>query len=86
MLYRLGKIALVEKTKTRQDMVEEQGWIRQFIIESERAAEFAEIYEELGKEARVEPATPDLLLTEECTTCLMAECHKYVTIYTRTKK
>jgi hypothetical protein len=85
-LYRLGKIALVEKTRTRQDIEEEQGWIRQFIIEAERAAEFAEMYEELEEEVRVEPVTPDLFLTEECTTCLMAECDKYVVIYTRTKK
>ena len=66
--------------------MEEQGWIRQFIIESERAGEFAEVYEELGEEVRVEPVTPDLLQTEECTTCLMAECERFVVIYTRTKK
>ncbi|NIM95750.1 MAG: hypothetical protein GTO18_18775 [Anaerolineales bacterium] len=75
----------MEKTRTMQEK-EEQGWTRQFIIETERAGEFAEVYEELGEEVCVEPVTPDHLLTEECSTCLMAECDKYVVIYTRTKK
>jgi hypothetical protein len=63
--------------------MEEQGWIRQFIIETERAGEFAEMYQELGEEVRVELLTPELLPAEECTICLMAECDKYVVIYTR---
>lgn len=67
-------------------MEEGQEWIRQFIIEVERATEFVEIYEELEEEVRVEPVTPDLLFSDECTTCLMAECDKFVVIYTRTKK
>lgn len=67
-------------------MEEERGWIRQFIIEAQRAAEFAEIYEDLGEEVQVKPLTPDLLRNEECTTCLMTECDKYVIIYTRMKK
>lgn len=60
-----------------------QGWIRQFTVEAERAGEYVELYESLGDEVRVEPVTPDLMVAEECATCLLATCDRYVVIYTR---
>ena len=60
-----------------------QGWIRQFTIEAGRADEYVELYESLGDEMRVEPVTPDLMPAEECATCLLAACDKYVIIYAR---
>ncbi|MFQ5857109.1 MAG: hypothetical protein ACE5LU_15975 [Anaerolineae bacterium] len=65
-----------------QDL-EAQGWVRQFTVEAERADEYVELYESLGNEVRVETVTPDLMVTEECATCLLATCDKYVIIYTR---
>jgi hypothetical protein len=63
--------------------LEAQGWTRQFTIEVERADEYVELYESLGNEVRVEPVTPDLLASEECTACILAAREKYRIIYTR---
>ena len=63
--------------------LEAQGWTRQFTIEAGRADEYVELYEEMGNEVRVEPVTPDLMVAEECATCLLAACDRYVIIYTR---
>ena len=41
------------------------------------------LYESLGDEVRVEPVTPELMVAEECATCLLAACDRYVVIYTR---
>ena len=71
-----------EETVLAQEL-EAQGWIRQFTVEVERADEYAELYESLGNEVRVEPVTPDLQVAEECATCLLAACDRYVVIYTR---
>ena len=65
---------------------EAQGWTRQFTIEAERADEYVELHEEMGNEVRVEPVTPDLMVAEECATCLLAACDRYVVIYTRTRE
>jgi len=66
-------------------------WTCQFTIEAERAEEYVELYEEMGNEVRVEPVIPELMaalrqaqdVAEECATCLLAACDKYVVIYTR---
>jgi len=66
-------------------------WTRQFTIEAGRADEYVELYESLGDEVRVELVTPELMaalrpaqdMAEECTICLLADCDKYVVIYTR---
>jgi hypothetical protein len=63
--------------------LETQGWTRQFTIEVERADEYVELYESLGNEVRVEPVTPDLLVSEECTACILAARERYRIIYTR---
>lgn len=69
----------------RVQELEAQGWTRQFTIELERADEYVELYESLSDKVRVEPVTPDLMVTEECATCLIAACDKYVVIYTRSR-
>jgi len=66
--------------------LEAQGWIRQFIVESERADEYVDLYESLGNEVRIEPVTPDLMVADECATCLLATCDRYVVIYTRPRE
>lgn len=63
-----------------------KGWTRQFTVEVERADEYVELYEEMGNEVRVEPVTPDLQETEECATCFLAACDRYVVIYTRPRE
>lgn len=69
--------------ESRVRELEAQGWTRQFTTEVERAKEYVELYESLGNKVRLEPVTPDLMVAEECATCLLAACDKYVVIYTR---
>ncbi|HID85923.1 MAG TPA: hypothetical protein EYP55_00920 [Anaerolineae bacterium] len=66
--------------------LEAEGWEPQFTVEAERADEYVELYEEMGLEVRVEPVTPDLMVAEECATCLLAACDRYVVIYTRSRE
>lgn len=63
-----------------------QGWTRQFTVEVERADEYVELFEELGEEVRVVSVTPDLMVAEECATCLLATCDRYVIIYTQSRE
>jgi hypothetical protein len=72
--------------RTPKQNLESQGWVRQFTIDADRADEYIELFEELGEEVRIEPLTPDLMLTEECTTCILNECDKYLIIYIRTRE
>jgi hypothetical protein len=58
-------------------------WIQRFAIETGRASEYVELYQLLGDEVRVEPVSPDLLVAEECADCLLADCERYVVLYTR---
>lgn len=61
-----------------------QGWIRQFDIETERADYFAEVYESIGDEVRIEPMIPELMVREECAVrFIVDDFDKYVVIYTR---
>jgi hypothetical protein len=64
-----------------------QGWIRQFDIETERADEYAEVYESIGNEVWIARMIPELMVREECAARFtMADCDKYVVIYTRPRK
>jgi hypothetical protein len=74
---------MIGEQESRVRELETQGWTRQFTTEVERAKEYVELYESLGNEVRLEPVTPDLMVAEECATCLLAACDKYVVIYTR---
>jgi hypothetical protein len=74
---------MAEEHANKANDLEAQGWFRQFIVESERADEYVELHESLGNEVRAEPVTPDLMVADECATCLLATCDSYVVIYTR---
>ncbi|HID19096.1 TPA: hypothetical protein EYP27_06100 [Candidatus Bathyarchaeota archaeon] len=67
----------------REEELRKQGWIRQFTASEPRLSEAVELYESLGYEVKLEPATPSK--TEEaCRECLLYEDCK--TIYIRPKE
>jgi hypothetical protein len=68
-----------DKEKTQ----EEDGWERGFTVEEHRVAEYVELYESIGYEVRIDPATPDN--EEECQECLKADFDKLRTIFINRK-
>ena len=70
---------------TRNDQLTALGWIKRFTAGEPRLSEAVEEYQELGFEVHVEPMHPTEV-AGECTSCLMAFCDRYQTIYTRRKK
>ncbi len=62
-------------------VIKEEGWDRQFTVEENRVNEYVELYESIGYEVRVEPATPNEM--EECQVCFKVEFDNLRTIYTR---
>jgi len=56
------------------------GWEARFAADPVRGAEAAALYESLGFEVRLEPATPGV--GSECDACRQA-CHGQVLLYTR---
>ncbi len=71
-----------EKSKEEKDLeIPPRGkeWERGFTVEENRVAEYVELYESIGYEVRVEPATPDE--QEECQTCFKADFDNLRTIY-----
>jgi hypothetical protein len=64
-----------DKEKTQK----EEGWERGFTVEENRVAEYVELYESIGYEVRVDPATPDD--TEECQVCFKADFDNLKTIF-----
>jgi hypothetical protein len=65
--------------------LEVQGWTRQFIIETERADEYVELYESLAGEVLVEPVTPELMSSEASVECILAAGDAYRIIYARSR-
>ncbi|MFX1573394.1 MAG: hypothetical protein ACFFB0_11645 [Promethearchaeota archaeon] len=61
-----------------------KNWERGFTIEEHRVKEYVELYESIGYETRVEPATPDEI--EGCQACFKAEFDNLRTIYIRRKE
>ena len=59
-------------------------WERGFTVEENRVAEYVELYESIGYEVRVEPATPDE--QEECQTCFKADFDNLRTIFIKRTK
>ena len=59
-------------------------WERGFTVEENRVAEYVELYESIGYEVRVEPATPDE--QEECQTCYKADFDNLRTIFIKRTK
>ena len=61
-----------------------EDWERGFTIEADRVAEYVELYESIGYEVRVEPATPNEM--EECQVCFKADFDNLRTIYIKQKE
>jgi len=56
-----------EEIKVQEILPRGKDWERGFTVEEQRVNEYKELYESIGYEVRVEPATPDE--QEECQTC-----------------
>ena len=70
--------------KNRRQVLEADGWTRQFIASEPRLSDAKEAYEEMDLEVMFEPIdTNDL--DQECKTCLEMDEHCRV-IYTRPKR
>lgn len=77
---------LKKPKKSREDELQEVGWVKQFATCEPRLSEFVELYESLGFKVHLEPATlQDLGAGTECNVCYEAELDKYKTIYIRPK-
>ena len=69
----------------REDELKKEGWQKQFTSEEPRLSEAKELYESLGLEVHLEPATPEEI-GPECSICFEDMPDRYKTIYTRQKK
>jgi hypothetical protein len=65
--------------------LKKEGWVRQFTYDEPRLSEAKELYESLGYEVRLEPATKEEVLGD-CSVCLEEDMDKYKTLYTRKKE
>ncbi|MFX0058426.1 MAG: hypothetical protein ACFE85_15925 [Candidatus Hodarchaeota archaeon] len=59
-------------------------WERTFTVEESRVNEYVELYESIGYEVRVEPATP--AEAEECQECFKADFDNLRTIFIKRKE
>ena len=59
-------------------------WERGFTVEEHRVEEYVELYESIGYEVRVEPATPNEM--EDCQVCFKADFDNLRTIYIKRNK
>jgi len=77
------------KKKNKEIKVQEipprgKDWERGFTVEENRVKEYVELYESIGYEVRVEPATPNEV--EECQVCFKADFKNLRTIYIKRKE
>jgi hypothetical protein len=80
---------LSDKEKNKEIKVQEipfkgKDWERGFTVEESRVKEYVELYESIGYEVRVEPATPNDV--EECQVCFKADFNNLRTIYIKWKE
>jgi len=76
-----------EKSNEKKDLdlsTRGKHWERGFTIEETRVKEYVELYESIGYEVRVEPATPDEI--EDCQVCFKAGFNNLRTIYIKRNK
>jgi len=78
-----------DKEKNKEIKVQEipprgKDWERGFTVEEHRVNEYVELYESIGYEVRVEPATPNEV--EECQVCFKADFNNLRTIYIKRKE
>ncbi|MGB5909691.1 MAG: hypothetical protein WBH31_00720 [Promethearchaeia archaeon] len=59
-------------------------WEKGFTVEENRVNEYVELYESIGYEVRVEPATPNEM--EDCQECFKADFDNLRTIYIKRTK
>ncbi len=74
----------IHEEKDREILPRGKDWERGFTVEENRVAEYVELYESIGYEVRVEPATPDE--QEECQTCFKADFNNLRTIFIKRTK
>ena len=75
-----------EKGKEEKDLdipLRGKDWERGFTVEEHRVNEYMELYESIGYEVRVDPATPDE--QEACQECIKADFDNLRTIYIKRK-
>ncbi|MFX1378179.1 MAG: hypothetical protein ACFFA4_03725 [Promethearchaeota archaeon] len=72
-----------QEEKALERFPEDEGWERGFTVEENRVAEYVELYESIGHEVLVVPATPDE--QEECQTCFKANFDNLRTIFIKRK-
>ncbi len=72
--------------KEREQEVPPRGkdWERTFTIEERRVSEYLDLYESIGYDVRVEPASPDEI--QECQACFKVDFDNLRTIYIRRNK
>ena len=78
-----------DKEKNKEIKVQEipfrgKDWERGFTVEESRVKEYVELYESIGYEVLVEPATPSE--AEECQECFKADFSNLRTIYIKRKE
>lgn len=71
------------KAGSREAELKKEGWIKCFTIDEPRLSEAVELYESLGFDVRLEPATT---AEGECAICYDNEPTRFKTIYTRPKR
>jgi hypothetical protein len=78
--------------ESRLEVLEREGWTRQFVANEPRLSEAVELYKETGYEVHLEPIPPkgnpsDLpMMGSECTTCFEGTEDQYRIIFTRQNK
>ncbi len=73
-----------KELKVQEIPLRGKDWERGFTVEELRVNEYVELYESIGYEVRVEPATPNEV--EECQVCLKADFDNLRTIYIKQKE
>ncbi len=64
-----------------------EGWVKQFTCGEPRLSEAIELFEEIGKEIRLEQmSSEDQLMGAECDSCFISCGDNLKTIWTRTKE
>ena len=83
-MIKVTKNEKIKKEKEREVPSRGKDWERTFTIEERRVSEYVDLYESIGYEVRVEPATPDEI--QECQACFKVDFDNLRTIYIRRNK
>jgi len=58
------------------------GWVRRFLVGTDRQAEVTDLYVSLGHEVRLEKLRPEAF-AEQCGACPATVCRSHLLLYTR---